>query len=256
VKKGDPVSTIIIGGQDENFVHFIMNENLAIELIWNDKEPGFKHCIMNGGKVNSELQYIFGLQKELSAPPAIPSKQNRELLKGQVIQKYHSLVDTSSFSIIKLLAIYLMSESVGKPDLQLMEKLNNTVRLADSTSPYYLAFVDRLDYLKFQSEKSEVKNPAWIKWAGLLVLVLLLGLAFWGRVRRKLKSRSKPKTELVSSLSIQEKRVFDLLKTGASNKEISNELNIEVSTVKSHVNKIYSRLGVKSRKEIVNKDWE
>jgi DNA-binding NarL/FixJ family response regulator len=46
-----------------------------------------------------------------------------------------------------------------------------------------------------------------------------------------------------------------LLKKGRSNKEIAQELHIEVSTVKSHLNKIYSRLGVKSRKEIVNTEW-
>lgn len=256
VKKGDPVSTIIIGGKDENFIHLTMNEKSEIELVSDEDKPEFQNSLVKGGEPNRELQYLFNLQKELQAPPALPSKQNREMLKEQVLKKYQALVDTSSFSIIKLMAIYLMMESAGKPDLELMEKVKSNIRFSDSSSPYYQAFVDQLDYLKFHSEKSVFTNPAWIKWAGLIALIIFIGFAYWGRVRRKLTSRSKPKTELVSSLSIQEKRVFDLLRTGASNKEISTELNIEVSTVKSHVNKVYSRLGVKSRKEIVNKNWE
>jgi len=67
--------------------------------------------------------------------------------------------------------------------------------------------------------------------------------------------KKKPaKTPVTHTLSNQEKKVFNLLKKGKSNKEISSELHIEVSTVKSHLNKIYSRLGVKSRKEIIDKE--
>ena len=67
------------------------------------------------------------------------------------------------------------------------------------------------------------------------------------------KANEKP-GQKIQHLSNQEKRVFNLLQKGKTNKEISSELHIEVSTVKSHLNKIYSRLGVKSRKDIVGKD--
>lgn len=253
VKKGDPVSTIIIGGQDENFIHFTMNENSNIEILSNENQPGFHNCLIKGGETNSELQYLFGLQKELQTPPALPSKQNREILKMQIIKKYEEMADTSSFSIIKLMAIHLLLESTDKPDIELMEKTKS--RLSDTSSPYYRAFVNQLDFLKYQSEKPGFSNPAWLKWLGMIALIIILALFYWIKVRKSATVKSEPKKDLTGTLSIQEKRVFDLLKTGASNKEISSELNIEVSTVKSHVNKVFSRLGVKSRKEIVNEDW-
>jgi len=56
--------------------------------------------------------------------------------------------------------------------------------------------------------------------------------------------------ERKEALSIQERRVFQLVSEGKSNKEISAELNIGLSTVKSHVHSIYGKLGIKSRKEI------
>lgn len=253
VKKGDPVSTIIIGGQDENFIHFTMNENSQIEVLSNENRAGFQNCLIEGGGANKELHYLFGLQKELQTPPTLPSKQNRDILKHQIFKKYRDLADTSSFSIIKLMAIHLFLERTDAPDIELMEKTKSQV--SDTSSPYYRAFVDQLDYLKYQSQKSEFSNPAWIKWIGLIALIVFLALGYWMRVRKFVRTKSKPNKDLVSTLSIQEKKVFDLLKTGASNKEISTELNIEVSTVKSHVHKVYSRLGVKSRKEIVNREW-
>lgn len=43
-----------------------------------------------------------------------------------------------------------------------------------------------------------------------------------------------------------------MLKKQLSNKEIATELNIEVTTVKSHIYRIYNKMGIKSRKQI----WE
>ena len=55
-----------------------------------------------------------------------------------------------------------------------------------------------------------------------------------------------------ADLTVQERKVFDLLKEGRSNKEIAEEFSVSVSTVKSHVNNIFSKLGVKSRREIMD----
>ena len=62
----------------------------------------------------------------------------------------------------------------------------------------------------------------------------------------------KRKNQNIKKLSIQERKIFDLVRNGLSNKEISAECNIELTTVKSHISNIYSKLKIKSRKEVVN----
>ena len=47
-KKGDPVSTIIIGGQEENFIHLIMNKESDITLRQDESQPGFQFSIVEG----------------------------------------------------------------------------------------------------------------------------------------------------------------------------------------------------------------
>ena len=111
----------------------------------------------------------------------------------------------------------------------------------------YDYFVNRLEYLKFQQNEKTKNSIARATW---LILPLLLILLLWN-YRRKIFRH----TDKLKSLSLQEKKVFDLLKKGKSNKEISSELHIEVSTVKSHLHRIYTRLGVKSRKEIIDGKW-
>ena len=55
-----------------------------------------------------------------------------------------------------------------------------------------------------------------------------------------------------TTLTVQERKIFSLLKEGKSNKEISDECAISLSTVKSHVNNIYSKLQINSRKEALD----
>ena len=50
-----------------------------------------------------------------------------------------------------------------------------------------------------------------------------------------------------ASLSARESEVMDLIASGRSNGEIARELFLSEKTVKNHVNRIYSKLGVVSR---------
>ena len=55
---------------------------------------------------------------------------------------------------------------------------------------------------------------------------------------------------LLSELTTRQKEVYDLIILGKSNKEIMASLFIEQSTLKSHINQIYKKLNVKSRREL------
>ncbi len=66
------------------------------------------------------------------------------------------------------------------------------------------------------------------------------------------KSASEKEPEIqneIIELSTRQLEVFNLIIVGKSNKEIISELNIELSTLKTHINQIYKTLGIKSRKE-------
>lgn len=255
-KKGDPVSTIIIGGRDENYFHFIMNNSSKLIISKDPINRGFQYCTAEGHGANSGLQKLMNLQKDLQTPPALPSEQNRELLRQQIMKSFVTIADTSSYDIIKLLSIHLVNNYFESHDLELMEKVSGELHTTDTSNPYYLAFVNKLEYLKYRDDQPTFKDQSWLKWVGLVALILLIGLVFRMRTRPKGKQKSDSRLALIQTLSVQEKKVFELLRNGASNKEISSELNIEVSTVKSHVHKIFSRLGVGSRKEIINANWE
>lgn len=55
--------------------------------------------------------------------------------------------------------------------------------------------------------------------------------------------------EKLDSLTDRQSEIFKLIIQGKSNKEIIDDLVIELSTLKTHINLIYKKLGIQSRKE-------
>lgn len=103
-------------------------------------------------------------------------------------------------------------------------------------------------YALYKIGYEPTKKSDWMILWIIVVLILLTISIVWYVFRSKQQSKKNP----LSDLTIQERKIFALLKEGKSNKEIADECAISISTVKSHVNNIYSKLGVGSRKEIMD----
>ena len=106
----------------------------------------------------------------------------------------------------------------------------------------------------------------WNETVYVLIALIILSFAvplFWARIeftKAKLlleniqNTPNQKEEELqhrLDQLSFKEKEVLNHILSGKSNKEICATLFIEHSTLKSHINHIYKKLEVKSRKEMV-----
>ena len=76
------------------------------------------------------------------------------------------------------------------------------------------------------------------------------------RLLEKSEEGSESLQVLVDPLSERETEVLRLIVAGLSNQEIAEELTIAESTVKTHINHIYSKLNVTSRTQAVVKARE
>jgi DNA-binding CsgD family transcriptional regulator len=98
--------------------------------------------------------------------------------------------------------------------------------------------------------------------AVLMVAAVFLLALIWIRIERMKTNRlinSIKNDQLSDKISLidrveeltdRQKKVFDLIVAGKSNKEIMSDLSIELSTLKTHINKIYKTLDIDSRKQI------
>lgn len=90
-----------------------------------------------------------------------------------------------------------------------------------------------------------IKSIPRLFWYALLLLALIIvSLFFWKR--KRISSN-------VLALTPQELKIANAIKEGKTNKEIASELFISISTVKTHINSIYKKLEVGSRKELLSK---
>lgn len=79
-------------------------------------------------------------------------------------------------------------------------------------------------------------------------IVLVCGL---GMLLGTTKQKDEFEYSFLKRFSKRELEVVALINQGKRNQEIAEELYIDLSTVKSHLNKIYRKTGVKSRKELM-----
>ena len=238
VKQGNPATTLMIGGDEENHFFFLAHNQSRITLRNMGKRGLFREVILSG----SPKTTLFNTIKELWEYPNMLNYDSLLLEKRFVVkaveEKLRFIADTCSHPLLSLYAIYAGGFPDNFPDHE----------------AFYTAYLEKWDqnrtlyFNEFRKQFPAQTNAHLAIWIALLLALLLL--SFFGMRWRALRKRKA--SPAIDSLSLQERKVFSLLQQGATNQEISNTFHIELSTVKSHVSSIFSKLHVKSRREIVN----
>ena len=237
-KKGDPPASLIIGGKDHN--HFFLFAKRDAEFIIESGSGSrlFNTMTAYGDNQNVALFELNSIVNILDSLDYLPSSVNREFIRDAVRNSLREYADTCSNPLVSLYAIYqtnFETDYLLHPD-------------------YYRKYLD-----KWKSEKSayfkvfrkQLNIDGGLSWvtsvtvSSAMALIILVSLLYYWR---RMKKNKNPLTEL----TIQERKVFSLLREGKTNKEIADECTVSLSTVKSHVSSIFSKLGVSSRKEIMD----
>lgn len=233
VKKGNPATTLVIGGTDENHFFFIANGRARIN-IQNIRNGGVFHGIMISGSPGTA---DFNRITELSNYPNMLNYDSilleKEFLENAIDERLRSLADTCKNPVVSLYAVYKSGFESNYSENKEFYK-SYLKKWEGNESTYFNAFRRQLP----------IKNSKW-KYFFIISLIILsvIGLGIMSRRKKSIKMKK---------LSAQERKIFSLLQQGATNQEISNECHIELSTVKTHVSNIFSKLKIKSRKEILN----
>ncbi|WP_085296754.1 helix-turn-helix transcriptional regulator [Cognaticolwellia mytili] len=86
----------------------------------------------------------------------------------------------------------------------------------------------------------------------LLVPFLLLTLSF-GIFIEQNKRKETLKSIDKFGLTAREKEVTQMILNKMKNQDIADTMYVELSTIKTHINKIYKKVAVKNRKELIAK---
>jgi DNA-binding CsgD family transcriptional regulator len=241
-KKVDPPASLIIGGKDENHIFLIANNRSQITITDTSELELFKDVLIKGYYPNILIREIDEKINSFDTIKNNVSEIKKELIRNTTFQNLRLLADTCSSPLVSLYALY-KSNYENNYQVNSQRYRNFLSKWEKDKSSYFLAFRKRIP----SDSKLGVSVLVIIS-----IVSLIVGFIICLIVIRLFK---KSITSL-HDLSIQERKIFALIKEGKSNKEISDDLNIGLSTVKSHVNSIYTKLDIKSRKEVLNLDLD
>ena len=248
---------LYVGGDDHNFIHVILNNDSQLKVTADSTYYApFGNYTIEGNTENH-------LMRELSRMvyPSFYFYQIRfptelRLSEEKLFSDLTRFADTCSSTIVALAA-------VSNTDMERYYKNNEN---------FYKSFGDRLSYeieddvytrnylrkLQFYAGvTSYIPNWVWVVMAlqGLIILALALvnvRMHWQSKHTGPGSSEENQEPQPAEVLTAKELEILQMIAEGKSNKEIANLLFIEISTVKTHINKIYTKLNVKSRKEAIN----
>lgn len=99
--------------------------------------------------------------------------------------------------------------------------------------------------------RNKQKRAAREKLEGALKIFKTLGASIWAQRAQGELSRITPAAAGVTRLTPTEARVATLVASGRTNKEAAGELSLSVKTVEANLSRVYDKLNVRSRSELV-----
>jgi len=238
-KKSDPPTIIVFGEEDENHFFLITNRNETIHVRNESAETLFKNITFTGYSPNTSLLKVNVMNSYKDSTDYGGSIIKQQVIEDAIDEKLRYVADTAKNSLVSLYALHKTNFTSNYP-VNRQFYSNYLDKWEDEESTYFSEF--RIQ-LPIESEKS---SDLFYVFICILCFVAGFGLHYVLKINNK-----KPEVNPLKSLSVQERKIFALLHEGKSNKEISAELSIGISTVKTHVSNIYAKLNIKSRKEAV-----
>lgn len=247
VKKGDSPNSLILGGNNENHTFIIANGYSKLEInAQRSSNPPFKEIKVNGSQSNTSFLQITKIVSVMDSLILESNSAKSEFIKDQFNIELLHVADTSSNPLVSLYALYnadFKSIFDAKTDffMSFLKKWEN------QENTYFNAFRNDLPKLPQETQK---KNE--VAGASSLPIIIFVSIILFASIGFLMWKRLKKSSVKLNSLSVQERKILTFLKNGATNQEISEEFNIGISTVKSHVSNIFKKLNVKSRKDLMN----
>lgn len=238
---------------DSNYIIFIANNNDKIYFPLNDFEQMFCSVVVSRTQ-NIAIHKIDSIQETLLVNlQDSKSDEQRKIIYKNAFKRLQEFSASFDEPLVELYTYQLYSDEKSFSRVSYLEDLK--------TSNYYSELEDKLEeYYPNSYYTKQYKEDLYRDRAhdhignfniiiGVLSTLLILSLLINFYLIQKRRTK-KSKIDYKTVLSPQEQKVFELMNEKITNKEIADKLFISVSTVKTHINNIYSKLSISSRKEI------
>ncbi|GLB52497.1 hypothetical protein NBRC110019_15370 [Neptunitalea chrysea] len=209
------------------------------------------YMVFNG--TTTEYETTSAADKEWAKFKKFEKARHAQAFDAQQVAGYLTstkgyIKDSLQILLVKLMSIqeldakHLLDTDI-KENPDYYEQLLVQLKESDVKPEYYMYLESKLHQYHYLQANTFFKTSVIVN---LLLVVLLVWV-----VVKWLRARKQQKQEPAIALSKQETLVKNLILEGKTNKEIAATLFISVSTVKTHITNIYSKLQVSNRKDLI-----
>ena len=260
-QNNDYDACLYVGGDDHNFVHVLLQDGDAIEIYANSTSSApFGEYKIQGNKDNHLMHNLAGIVFPSFYFHRIKFPTELKFTEDKFHTDLKNFTDTCSSTLVALAAINNTDfDEYYDRNPDFYENFGKRLKSELPNSIYTKNYLLKIRYYA----NEEASAPTWMKvLLGLLSLGIIGLLWKLNQVNQKLQIQilqnqpvkttapSTPQALPLNDLLTQKEReILQLISKGKSNKEIASSLFVELSTVKTHINKIYSKIGASNRKE-------
>lgn len=244
---------LYFGSDDHNFAHLILEKGAQISLTANPLSIApFGEYSVNGDADNhlmrslSKIVFPSFYFYRIKFPTELKFSENK--LHTDLI----NFADTCANTLVALAAVNNTDfDEYFDPNESFYRDFGERLKTEIPNSIYTKNYLLKVGY--YANEESQNLTgwlPGFIQGLGLGLLLLFIGWLF-NRNKQGTDSTKNVSTNPIVDVQLtsKEREILALIKEGHTNKEIATNLFVEVSTVKTHINKIYSKIGVSNRSE-------
>lgn len=253
---------LYVGGDDHNFIHVVLSNNSQLEIIADDTTISpFGNYDIKGDQDNQLMRELARIIYPKFSFYKIKFPTELRLSEERLHYDLKNFVDTTQSTLAALAAMNNTNwDEFFETDKIFYTSFGERLQTEITTNNYTEYYFRKLRYHSFEDV---VRTPVWmsILLVSLSVLLLLATLYIIHLQKNLTIAQSTASTNEtnvleIDRLTLKEREILQLIQEGKSNKEIASSLYVEVSTVKSHINKLYSKLQVHNRREAMQKARE
>ena len=250
---------LYVDGEDHNFVHVLLGKDEAVEIIADTTSTApFGSFKIRGSKENQMMRTLSNIVFPSIYVSKVIFPGEQKLNADNLQANLKTFIDTCQSTHVSLAAINTTDfDRHFEKDKEFYQAFGERLKKDMPKASYTKDYIRKLRYY---SNEDDAALPFWV--LGLIGILSGIVIAMVLRNRNLQKQinqlenkintpTTKPQPALSDILTQKEKQILQLIGEGKSNKEIASQLFVELSTVKTHINKLYSKIGASNRKEAI-----
>lgn len=250
---------LYVGGDDHNFVHIVLKNGESVKIISDlSLAAPFGKYQVQGQSANQLMQNLANIVFPSFYFYRIKFPTELKFSEQKLHTNLKNFADSCSNTLVALAAINNTDfDEYFDRDIDFYQNFGARLKVDLPHSIYTKNYLLKLKYYKNEDSSFSIGSMLVIGLLSLLCISLLFLLKNYrqqihllqNQLQAKQQKTVPKKLSLDRLLTQKEKEILQLIGEGKSNKEIASAQFVELSTVKTHINKIYAKMKVSNRKE-------